>query len=395
MKKLLCVLLVLAILFGLSGCWDSHELDTLFIVTGVGLDKGEKAEEVDVGVQIVKIAGGSSGGSSGGGADSGGGGGGGDSSILLEASGKSVLSALSTLRHQSTRLLFLHHNQMIVFGRDLAMAGIQEHLDLFLRDEETRMETLVLVADGKAKDVLGAELDQDKLSGVAVTRMMRQFSTISVFLSVNMLGLTSKLLQKTTAPLIPIVEVKKEEDKSKLNISKMAVLKNDRMVGELDWEEITGYLWAKGEINEGIMELATDKGTVSFNILQVSSQSEPVLQSDGRAGVILNIDTALDIEELNGFGDVKLDELYAMLTQETQKAVEQRVTKTFEKSKQLNTDFYGYGGKFHIKYPKQWASMEQQWDAVYPGLQLVLNVKTHIVGTGKTALTLDMEEKKK
>ncbi len=428
MKKLLCVFLALAVLFGISGCWDSNELDTLFFVTGVGLDiggntsgntsgstggstsgdtggntsgatggnVGDHSGEVDVSVQIAKISGGSSGSSTGTSSGSGGSSGeSGSSSILLEASGKSVLAALSTLRHESTRTLFLHHNQMIVFGKELAQKGIQEHLDLFLREEESRMETLVLVADGKAKDILSAELDQDKLSGIAVMRMMKQYASISTYLNVNMLTLVSKLLKKTAAPLIPIAEVKTEDKKKQLMISRMAVFKNDRMVGELNWDEITGYLWTMGQINEGILEIATDKGTVSMNIIQASSQVVPVIQADGRIGILLDIDTVLDLEELNGFGDLKLEELQSMLTQEAEKTIEKRVYTTFDKSKQLNADFYEFGGNFRIKYPKQWKSIEQQWDALYPSLQLVLKVKAHIVGTGKTGLTLDMEEKLK
>jgi spore germination protein KC len=299
------------------------------------------------------------------------------------------------MRHESTRSLYLHHNQMVVFGRDLAQKGIKEHLDLFLRFEESRMETLVLVADGKAKDILSAELDQDKLSGVAVTRMMKQYSTISTYLNINMLTLVSKLLQKTTAPLIPIVEVQEENQKKSLVISRMAVFKRDRMVGELNWDEVTGYLWTMGQINEGILEIATDKGTVSMNIIQASNTLTPVIQSDGRIGVLLNIDTVLDFEELNGFGDLKLDDLFGALTLAAAQTIEQRVYTTFEKTKQLNADIYEFGGKFRIKYPKQWKSIEQQWDTLYPSLQLVLNVKAHIVGTGKTGLSLDMEEKQK
>lgn len=357
---------------------------------------GGHTGEVDVSVQIAKIAGGSSGSSTGTSSGSGGSSGeSGSSSILLEASGKSVLAAISSMRHESTRSLYLHHNQMIVFGKDLAQKGIKEHLDLFLRFEESRMETLVLVADGKAKDILSAELDQDKLSGVAVARMMKQYSTISTYLNVNMLTLVSKLLQKTTAPLIPIAEVQEENKKKKLVISRMAVFKRDRMVGELNWDEVTGYLWTMGQINEGILEISTDKGTVSMNIIAASNTLTPVIQTDGRIGLLLNIDTVLDFEELNGFGDMKLEELHAMLTQEATKTIEQRVYTTFEKTKQLNADIYGFGGKFRIKYPKQWKSIEQRWDSLYPSLQLALNVKAHIVGTGKTSLSLDMEEKLK
>jgi len=326
-----------------------------------------------------------------------GGGGGGKSEgnsniILLESRGKSVLAALSTLRHEGTRSLFLHHNLMIIFGKEQAQRGIEQHIDMFLRDEETRMETFVFVAEGEAKEVLAADLDQDKLSGVAAARIMQQYATISSYLNVNMLKLVSALLQKTTAPLIPIITLKKDENRTKLEISKLAVFREDKMVGELNWDEITGYLWTKGDISEGILELPMDQGIASLNILQAKSSLEPVLQSDGRIGVILNVDSVVDIEELNGFGNLKMEDVYALLLQEARMKIEQRITSTFEKTKEMNADIYGLGGAFHIKYPKLWNNIEQQWDILYPKMQLVLNVRVKLSGTGKTGMSLEMEE---
>ncbi len=391
MKRAIFALLLLALLLSVTGCWDSRELDTLFIVTGLGLDTSQQPDELAVNMQIVKV----SGNETGSGSQKSGGSGDNKSEILLEASGKSVLAAISTLRHESTRTLFLQHNQIIVFGKELAQKGIQKNLDFFLRDEEARMETLVLVADGKAREVLDAQLDQDKNSGIAVTRIIREFSKTSAHLKVDMLDLISKLLQKTTAPTIPIVEVIKEGDQTKVRVAKMAIFKGDRMVGEMEWDEVTGYLWIMGEINDGTLELVTEKGTAVLNILQAHNTTTPVLADDGRIGVILHVDTTLDIEELNGFGDLTLKELYTYLIQEATKAIEGRIYTTYEKTRQLNTDIYGFGGMFHIKYPKQWKTIEQQWDTLFPGLQLVLSVKAHLTGTGKTAFSLDMEENQK
>jgi spore germination protein KC len=394
MKRVLCVLLTFAVLLTITGCWDSKELDTLYFVTGVGLDSSDTDGTIDVNMQIARVTQGSASGSGMQQGSSGGGGGGESSFILLGASGKSVLEALSTLRHESSRTLFLHHNQMIVIGRDLAQKGVQNHLDLFLRDEETRMEALVLVADGKAKDILSAKLNQDKLSGIAVAKMLTQYKTISSHLSVNMLGFISKLLQKTVAPIAPIVEIKKQGDTENLEISKMAVFKGDRMVGELNWDEITGYLWALGEINEGILELSLDKGTAALNIIKANSTATPVLQSDGRYGIIMKIETNLDIEELNGFGQMKLKEIYDLLIQESTKRIEQRVYTTFQKAQQLNSDIYEYSDAFHIKYPKLWKELEKQWETIFPSLQLVLTVNVKLSGTGKTSFSLEMEENK-
>lgn len=53
--RLLAVfLLSLLLMIFLSGCWDEHELHTLFIVTGVALDESDDPEKMDITVQIAK-----------------------------------------------------------------------------------------------------------------------------------------------------------------------------------------------------------------------------------------------------------------------------------------------------------------------------------------------------
>ncbi len=388
MKKLICVLFLLTVMLSTTSCWDSRELDTLFIVTGIGLDVSEKENEIAVDVQILNVSDGQSGSSGTQEKD----GGGNDSAIVLTSSGKSALAAISSLRHESSRILFLHHNKLIVIGKDMAKQGIQDKIDMFLRDEETRLEALVMIADGKAKEVLNAKLNQDKISSFAVERIMQQYNKTSTYLDITLLKLVSALLSKTSAPLIPMIEVKKDGDIDRLNISKMAVLKNDKMVGELDWDEITGYLWTKGDINDGILELSIPEGTAAMNILSADNSLEPILQSDGRIGIRLNINSTLSIEELNGFASMDLKEVIDRLTDEAIHAIEKRVYTTFDKSKQLNTDFYGFSRLFQIKYPKVWTSLEQQWDSYYPTMQLVLSVHVTINSTGETTKSLDMEE---
>lgn len=392
MKKaafILCLALTLTVL---SGCWDSQELDTIFIVTGLGLDTAPAAGEVTVSAQIATVAGGGSGSASGG-QDQGKQGGG--SSIIMEATGDSVLASLERIRHKSARMLFLHHNQIIVFGRTLSQSGIQEHMDVFLRDEETRLETLVLVADGTAQEVLDASPNQDANSSMAATRLVAQHREISDVMSVNLLKLISKLISKTGAPAIPIVEVVKQGDKAELELSRMAVFKRDRMVGELKWEETLGYIWAMGNVHSGLLELPMAQGMAVMNIVDGKSEVTPALSPEGVPSLGLRLEVLLDLEEANGFGEVTMKELEPLLLEEAAKVIRRQTLACYQVTQQLDADIYGFWEYFHRTFPRQWKELEPRWDELYPRMPMEISIKAVLVGTGKTALTLDMEENKK
>ena len=96
-----------------SGCYDIVELDTISIVTGVGIDRDEKPGLIRLTVQVGK-------------AETFGGGGETGKEIsekaylVLDATDRSIVGALDSLRQDNSRTLFLHHNQLIIFGESHA-----------------------------------------------------------------------------------------------------------------------------------------------------------------------------------------------------------------------------------------------------------------------------------
>lgn len=150
-----------AILLGaalLGGCWNRRELDTLAIVAGLGLDRDVETGKIQLTAQIikpgevktVKV----------GGAGGGGGGGGKASAVwVIKSTGDTVFDAVRNMVTQSSRKLYFAHNQIIVIGKKTAEQGVWPLLDFFVRDHEIRWTIWVLVADGKASDVLEATPD--------------------------------------------------------------------------------------------------------------------------------------------------------------------------------------------------------------------------------------------
>jgi len=152
MPKLRAALLILiTLMFALvpGGCWDSHEINTLSLVSGIGVDAGQKPNEYDVTVQIRKIT---------------------DREkepetpfLLLDATASNMLEALEEIRLMNNRELYLHQNEIIIICHEQAFRGIRPLLDVFLRYHETRMDVWVVISMCPAKDILEVKLVQEPI----------------------------------------------------------------------------------------------------------------------------------------------------------------------------------------------------------------------------------------
>ena len=58
--------------------------------------------------------------------------------------------------------------------------------------------------------------------------------------------------------------------------------------------------------------------------------------------------------------------------------IKQEVTAAFNKSKELNSDIFGFGDMIHKKYRYKWVQMEDHWDKLYPSIELIFKVEAKI-----------------
>ncbi len=385
MKRLLwrvCTLLMLAVLtLMLPGCWDARELDTLSIVAGVGIDTAKDAGQYDFTVQ-VGIAQKSGEKDGGGGQD--------EPSMMMTATDSTLLLAFEQLRLKSSRELFLHPNQVVVIGKDLAKQGIQPILDMFLRYHESRLQVWVLVADTTAKELLNTKTQQEPITAVAISRILDDQAGISKYYSTNMIEFTSRLIAKGTSSIVPLIASQGEEDNQRLALVGSALFNEDKMVGELNEEETLGYVMAMGEMEDGIIQVPMEEGTAVLHITSLDSNAKPRL-SNGAVTIDLKISAVFAIGELQGFAGVKMDDLFPKIQKAALQTVMDSIGKTFKKTQQLKTDIFGYGISVYQNYPKEWRTMKDNWDEIYPNITLNITAKGQITNTGKINDSLNMK----
>jgi len=385
-KLVATVMLLSVLILLLSGCWDNHELDKLFIVTGIALDKANDPEQLDISLQIGKTKSNVS--------DSGKSNSQQDSTIQLKTTAYTMMEGLMEFNRDSSRTLLLQHNQVLLLGSALAEQGIKDRIDLFLRDHEARMEVLLMIADGRADEVLSAKLDQEKISGMFLAREMQDLYAVSPYYRIRMLDFASRLRDGTTSPVAPIITVVETDNKQGIKFNGFAVFKDGKIIGRLNNDEVLGYIWAMGNVEQCGVVADCDLGRSVFQIINLDTERDVTLRPDGGVRVTLSVDATLNIDELRGFNGMTSKDLMPYLVDLAQSEIRREITDTFEITQALNADIYGIGTSVYRVYPKEWKELKNRWNELFPDIELDVQVKVHIPATGQIVKSLEMEGSK-
>lgn len=371
-----CVL-VFIMLLGLSGCWNRRELNSLAIVLGIAIDKAETANEIELTAQIVKT----------GNIQSSSNKKGGDSEAFFNLSntGENIISILRDDTHEISRKLYIPHNQVIIFSEEIAKAGIRDYVDLFLRDHEARMNVYVLIGKNKAKDSLNVRPRFSKTAAADISQVIEAQGATSETAVITMLDLMNGLASKTNCVVAPFIEVKGEEEDKTISISGGAIIKEDKLVGELSPLETRGYLWAVGKVKSGMISVHVKDATAQLEIVSASGKMTPNIDKDGKITFTITIEEAGTLASQQGSDNLSKVDNIKLVEAEAEKTIKEEVQKTIDKAKEFGTDIFGFGESIHKKYPGKWKTLEPEWDKLFKEVEVEIDVTAKVRGSGRIA----------
>ncbi len=389
-KRLALALALLLTASTLSGCWDNKEINQLTIIIGSAVDISSVPGMIDLTLEIANTQGSEagSGGSSGGGQD----GGGNSAFSMLKATSATVMGCLIQIDQNSNRTSMPKHNQVRLFGSALCEQGLKNHIDMFMRDQQTRMEVPMLVVEGNAGEAMSARLAEAELCGIFLAGMLEDQVRISPAYRVRLIDFMKTLLERTTSAVIPLVKLFNEGEKQSINIIGMAVFKDDRMVGRLSNDDSLGYIWSLGNVKTSNVMLTEGANTAMLHISRLDCKRKVALRPDGGVRVELHLTGISGIAELSGFGQAKPAELMPYLETLAKAEIRERILATFEVAQELQADIYGFGTSVYREYPRQWKEMKGNWDELFQQIELIVEVDLRLVNTGQIVQSLTMEE---
>lgn len=381
------VFVLLAASIFCCGCWDARELDTMSMVLGIGVDTSETENEWMYTFQINKPQS-----SPGGNTKQSGSSSKQKSYFCLQNTDKGIISAINTLRKSNSRELFLEHNQILVIGREYAEEGILTSIDAFVRFRELRLETWIMIAEETANEILNAKIAQENNSSLALARMMFDEKIYTESYSVTLFSYISKVQEKTTAAVLPVIAIEDIGEEEKVfKIKSLAVMKNNKYVDEMDLELVRGYSWANCDYKKTYIDVENELGSATVFIHNISCKQKAVISSDGKPGLELEIKGIFNQIESKGFKNMKPQEVLPIVTKMVNDSIAEKIQKTLSFSQNINADIFQMGYKIYRADPKIWKTIESKWESLYPESFIDAKVQMTFHDTGKSDKSLEME----
>ena len=147
-KKISLICILIVILFTLTGCYSTMDMDKYFYIVGLGLDITENGH-LKVSIQIANTLLSNSQGDSGSSVSS-------DSSQyrIYSVEAETIESAITILNNYLNKKINLSHCTVLVISEELCKIGIKEYISTLANDTELRHSCVFLISSSTALEVL-------------------------------------------------------------------------------------------------------------------------------------------------------------------------------------------------------------------------------------------------
>ncbi len=378
MRRWIAAVLLLTVF--LSGCMQSVELKERGIVQAIGVDYDDGFCTITLQIFNPQSTGQTSF----------------DASKLnnkvIQVQGSSISDALRRATLQNGRKMFLGNNKIIVIGSETAQGGIARVLDYFDSSHETRPGTVVLIADGRAEEIVSAQINQGIVPANAIEMVVDQSLEDGSAVKSTLMQMSRMLQSDAKATYATYVKAGKDYGgEDAVAIEGTALILGDRMVDTFDTEETRGFLFLKESPKNTILVVENGQvGKVSANInkskrkircriengiphftveIQVWGTLEEVVQDGGEA---LSQQGEADIENL----------LARKILEDTQQAM----MKALRKNKMDIFDLYQVADRKDHAF---WEENKENWGEMLAAMPVDIEVSVHI-----QRISTDNEEKK-
>lgn len=387
MKRKCAALLSLTLAVSLlTGCWDFSEPEESGLVTVLGIDEAEGGNFRVVFQDESLIPG----------------------NQMFQASnwnfdihcgtGSTVFTALQQNLRTNPERAYLAHTKAIIVSEGLVRSqGIGPVIDFLERTPMIRKNTLFLIAkQGEFDKVFLPDAKQDKDTGVIIQKILNEKKSSTFLVQTDLgefLGLywgpfTSPYALGVGSTRFYLDHKSLEQhyqnagfETYNIDVGDIAVFKGEKMAGWLTGDENRGFLWAKGLIGGGYIDVLWDGKPVTLRILRASSNIKPSVVN-GKMRIDINIRTEGNITESKAninFGDTEvMDKIKNLLNQE----VEKEVREAIGSSKKLSVDFMGFGNCFFMNYPNYWKTVAPKWPGLCSEMEFNVQVISQIQYNG-------------
>ena len=370
-KVLVLGLVLLAPMLG--GCWDVEEIDSLDVVVALGFDAAEDGR-VLISAQLPQLqrllspsAGGASSGK--------------DFAYALSTEADTVYEALTDLETKASRRIFLGQLKAIVIGAALARRGLKPYVDFLERQPKIPPQAVVILAKGKAKDIIAAQPRPENLPALSLMGLFRSPLTSDQVFELRKAQLLHALDTSKEEPeeaFLPLISFDKQERTFVLR--GLAVFRRDRMVGELSGREARMFLLMTAKARHAHLPLDLgEMGRVTYRGVRAGRKITP-LDAGDRLGFLVEVQIHGYLVEMTKPVAPMGIRLHRSLESATAGLLKREMEKMVGRLQELNSDILGLGELLRASRPQIWRRID--WGEEFPRAKVSIEVHFEVGRTG-------------
>ncbi len=367
-KRLVLIFIIVASLVMLNSCEGTGtELSELMIMQGIGIDLTEGGYSV-----CVEILNNEQSGSPGGDSTSE------NKTKIYSAEGETVGEALHSLVTKSGNLPLYAHNRVIIIGEKASNESLEDILDFFERDYDSRPSQLICVAkNSKAEDIIRAKLLMDSVKSEILENMLEESYNQSLVPRVRIIDAINYLKDETTLLCVPAVELEKSGENENYQLSGCALFGKDATFSRyIDSQVASGIAFLNNDIKKGVIVAPLPNSKMATYLINKGKTTYKVTEENGSLNFKIKISISCDLDEVEGEEFFNADN---GVLEDFQNAASAAVCKTAENTIVVLKQNHGgdavrFGRVLRLKEPKLYEKYKSDWENAFKNAQVSLKV---------------------
>lgn len=393
MKRIKFLILLLPLL---SGCYNYRELNELGITTAVSIDyKDNNFYVIAEVINPIKQQDASSSNNS--------------PFVNYNSSSSSLQDAFRKVVLESPRQLYAAQLEIIVLSEEVVNNHLEEVLEYFARDPESRTEIKIIVA--KTEDSTKAITLQTLLTSLSSSNIINSLDLQSKVLGMSYPVTLNELLNMYIDPYLEVVlpsmtlygnyEIGDEKEnittsspKAIVKIDGSTITKDNKILGYLDLEESKILNLINGKLKETIIKMNYYDGYIIFEPNRIKVSRELDIKNNI---IKINISGYSKTKEIQSNIDLKDPKEVKKLNKALNMELEKKITDTFNSIREkYDTDVFGFQELYYRTNYKYFKENCTNWyEDIYPKIKLEVKANVRLYEKGNTLGGLRYERKNK
>jgi spore germination protein KC len=364
----------------LTGCWDRTELKELGIVMGIAVDQDPDTGDYVLSSQILRPSAMNPQSSSSA-----------PSFEKVVTTGKTIYEALRKANLEFDRKGFYAHNKVLVVSEEVAEEGMMPVLDSFKRGKQIRGFVYICIAKGAEAGMIleSAATGVESLPAMHLKNMIENTDYQFTAAKINLLDFYKESLGSGIDPVVGVFEFEENDFlKKHVKLSGGAVINKDKLVGFLNEKETRGFLFGKGEVENGALSLPSTIEEERFESIEVKKAGAKIKPRINGGEISFTISVSgegiIVEQQATTFEDTS-EQLAQMkkLEGKMKELIKDEINRAVEKAQQeYQADIFGFGSALNKEYPKTWNRVKKDWNELYPDVPYTVEVNFKINTTG-------------